>query len=85
LIQFVGKFVDPNGAVYEQQLNDGLNYWDIPPILEEMKGKSGLTVKDLGLNREGLVPDRIQHCMRLIGAAERVLENMRKRVKKRVD
>lgn len=38
--QFIKEVIDPNRALYEQQLNEGETRWTIPPVMEEMKAKA---------------------------------------------
>lgn len=38
--EFMEQYVYPNESVYEQQLNEGVSRWEIPPIIEELKIKA---------------------------------------------
>lgn len=40
LLQFMDKYIYPNEVVYEEQLNNGVSRWIIPPIIEELKAKA---------------------------------------------
>ncbi|HEU5140150.1 MAG TPA: acyl-CoA dehydrogenase [Bacillales bacterium] len=40
LNDFMDEIVYPNEAVYKEQLNQGGNRWNIPPVMEEMKAKA---------------------------------------------
>ncbi len=45
LNDFMRRVVYPNEAVYARQLNEGASRWQIPPIMEELKGQA----RDAGL------------------------------------
>jgi acyl-CoA dehydrogenase len=40
LTQFMDEVVYPHEAVYERQLNEGPDRWQVPPIMEELKAKA---------------------------------------------
>ncbi len=40
LILFMDEYVYPNEKVYEEQLNESIDRWQIPPIIEELKEKA---------------------------------------------
>jgi acyl-CoA dehydrogenase len=38
--EFMDEHIYPNEKIYEQQLNQGVSRWEIPPIIEELKKKA---------------------------------------------
>ena len=40
LLKFMDDTVYPNEDLYQEQLNQNADRWNVPPILEEMKAKA---------------------------------------------